>query len=43
MSKTDELFHAGHRERLKEKLQNGKITDYEKLELLLCSGFSFLF
>lgn len=35
MSKTDELFHAGHRERLKEKLQNGKITDYEKLELLL--------
>ncbi len=35
MSKADELFHAGHRERLKEKLQNGQITDYEKLELLL--------
>lgn len=35
MPKTDELFHVGHRERLKEKLLNGKLTSYEKLELLL--------
>ena len=34
MPKTDELFHVGHRERLKEKLLNGKLTSYEKLELL---------
>lgn len=35
MPKPDELFHAGHRERLKEKLLNGQLADYEKLELLL--------
>ena len=31
----DPLFHAGHRERLKEKLLDNKLTSYEKLELLL--------
>lgn len=35
MPKTDELFHSGHRERLKQKLLDGKLTSYEKLELLL--------
>lgn len=35
MAKSDELFHVGHRERLKEKLLNGQLADYEKLELLL--------
>ena len=35
MPKTDDLFHTGHRERLKEKLLGGKLTGYEKLELLL--------
>ncbi len=35
MPKTDELFHAGHRERLKQKLLEGKLTGPEKLELLL--------
>ena len=35
MPKTDELFHSGHRERLKQKLLDGRLTGYEKLELLL--------
>ena len=35
MPKTDELFHNGHRERLKQKLLDGKLTGAEKLELLL--------
>ena len=35
MSKTDALFHVGHRERLKDKFLDGKLSDYEKLELLL--------
>ena len=35
MADKDLLFHNGHRERLKEKLQDGKLTSYEKLELLL--------
>ena len=35
MSADDVLFHAGHRERLKAKLLDGKLTSYEKLELLL--------
>ena len=35
MPKSDPLFHAGHRERLKEKLLDDKLTSYEKLELLL--------
>ncbi len=35
MQKTDDLFHSGHRERLKEKLLSGKLTSYEKMELLL--------
>lgn len=35
MPKTDELFHAGHRQRLKQKLLDGKLTSCEKLELLL--------
>ncbi len=35
MLKTDELFHCGHRERLKQKLLDGKLTGAEKLELLL--------
>ena len=35
MAKTDKLFHIGHRERLKDKFLDGKLSDYEKLELLL--------
>lgn len=35
MPNTDILFHTGHRERLKEKLLDGQLADYEKLELLL--------
>ena len=35
MPKPDELFHAGHRERLKKKFLDGKLVEYEKLELLL--------
>lgn len=35
MAIDDALFHAGHRERLKAKLLDGKLTSYEKLELLL--------
>ncbi len=35
MPKTDELFHAGHRERLKEKFLDKKLVEYEQLELLL--------
>ncbi|MBO5833927.1 MAG: RadC family protein [Alphaproteobacteria bacterium] len=35
MSDDNELFHVGHRERLRQKFQDGKLADYEKLELLL--------
>ncbi len=35
MPDTDEKFYAGHRERLRAKLLDGKLTDNEKLELLL--------
>lgn len=35
MAKSDELFHAGHRERLKEKFLDKKLVEYEQLELLL--------
>lgn len=35
MLDADAVFHAGHRARLKEKLQDDKLTSYEKLELLL--------
>lgn len=35
MADKDLLFHNGHRERLREKLLDGKLTNYEKLELLL--------
>lgn len=35
MPKPDELFHAGHRERLKEKFLDKKLVEYEQLELLL--------
>jgi len=35
MSQTDSYFHTGHRERLRQKFLDGKITDYEFLELLL--------
>ena len=35
MSKTDLLFHTGHRERLKEKFLSDKLTECEQLELLL--------
>ena len=31
----DKNFYAGHRERLREKFVDNKLTDYEKLELLL--------
>lgn len=32
---SDNTFHAGHRERLRQKFLDNKITDYEFLELLL--------
>ncbi len=35
MADNDLLFHNGHRERLREKLLDDKLTSYEKLELLL--------
>lgn len=35
MSDTDENFFAGHRDRLRAKFLDGKLADYEKLELLL--------
>ncbi len=35
MADADKMFYAGHRERLKQKLQDDKLTSYEKLELLL--------
>ncbi len=35
MAKMDELFHTGHRERLRQKLLDGKLMGAEKLELLL--------
>jgi len=34
-TKTDNSFHAGHRERLRRKFLDDKITDYEFVELLL--------
>ncbi len=34
-TKPDNTFHAGHRERLRQKFLDDKITDYEFLELLL--------
>ena len=35
MAESDSLFQAAHRERLKQKLLDGNLTSYEKLELLL--------
>lgn len=35
MKQTDASFHAGHRERLRQKFLDGKMTDYELLELAL--------
>ena len=35
MPDKDENFYTGHRDRLREKFLNGKLTDNEKLELLL--------
>jgi len=35
MQKPNSMFRAGHRERLKQKLADGKLSGYEKLELLL--------
>ena len=35
MPKQDDKFYLGHRERLKEKFLDGKLTEYEQLELLL--------
>lgn len=35
MAGVDENFHAGHRERLRKKFLDGKLTDYEQLELAL--------
>ncbi len=38
MPENDDKFHNGHRERLKEKFLDGKLAEYEQLELLL--GFA---
>ena len=35
MPDNNEKFYAGHRERLRAKFLDGKLADYEKLELLL--------
>lgn len=35
MASSDMTFHSGHRERLRQKFLDDKITDYEFLELLL--------
>ena len=35
MTESDLLLQAGHRERLRQKLLDGNLTSYEKLELLL--------
>lgn len=35
MKKEDTSFHAGHRQRLRQKFRNEQITDYELLELLI--------
>lgn len=35
MPDNDKLFHAGHRERLRQKFLDKQLADYEKLELLL--------
>jgi len=35
MPKQDTLLYSGHRERLRQKFLDDKITEYEKLELLL--------
>ena len=34
MPKQEEKFYIGHRERLKEKFLEDKLTEYELLELL---------
>ena len=35
MPKQDDKFYLGHRERLKDKFLDNKLTEYEQLELLL--------
>ncbi len=35
MPDTNDKFYIGHRERLKEKFLDNKLTEYEQLELLL--------
>ncbi len=35
MQNKPELFYIGHRQRLREKFMDGKLTEYEQLELLL--------
>ena len=35
MNQTDTSFHAGHRQRLRQKFLDGKLADYELLELAL--------
>lgn len=35
MAESDARFHLGHRERLRKKFLDGKLADYEQLELLL--------
>lgn len=35
MTQTDVSFHAGHRERMRQKFLDGKLADYELLELAL--------
>ena len=35
MAGSDNDFHMGHRERLRQKFLDGKLADYELLEMLL--------
>ena len=35
MADSDSKFHNGHRERLRQKFLDGKLAEYEKLELML--------
>lgn len=35
MAASDTSFHTGHRERLRQKFLDGRLADYELLELLL--------
>lgn len=35
MTEKDSKFYSGHRERLRQKFLEGKLADYEKLELML--------